>query len=155
MLSLLPEVEKEASETNAKRPGLWRSRGAALRACKGKLFAEVLPFDAAGEKRWYVRAKWTLDDVPAFLMSAIVRPGRQPVIEYSDPPAARFMRYPEFGDHDSISLESVPQLVNVFRFGTEVYLLLEEPGLESRAWTAYRYEHGNLIPVGVQYSFGC
>jgi hypothetical protein len=154
MLAELPRVERESATSVDQKPK-WRARGEKLRAGKARFEIEASGFRFAREDRWFVRARWTVDEAPAFLLWAIVRPGTLPVVEQVDVTASRWLRTSEWGDTDTLSYELIDHVVGVFAFGGETWLLLFEPGLESYAYTLYRYAGGRIEPAGVQYATGC
>jgi hypothetical protein len=106
MLAELPRVEQESATSDDDKPK-WRARGQKLRSGNFRFDLDASGFHFAREDRWFVRARWTVDGAPAFLLWAIVRPGAVPVVEQVDVTASRFLRTSEWGDTDSLSLDLV------------------------------------------------
>jgi hypothetical protein len=158
----LPKVQQAAEKDPvARRRGTlrtWRSYDERLTNGEAKLSYDrkKLRISPDGIPRLYVRAKWTIDDKPVFVLSAWFRSADELTVEAADVGASHALRTPEF-QHFDLDFDFVGEIFNVFDWDNDGWgeLLIDRYGYESYGFELFEYsEDGPSGPLA-SYSYGC
>jgi hypothetical protein len=145
----------EISEALAER---WKRFDQKLALGEGKLDYDTQAFQLSpdGIPRLFVRARWTIDQKPAFLMSLWLRAGSTLAVEAVDAGEARVMRMSEFFDIE-LGLPELGTVVNVFDRKGDGHgeLLIYRSGYEGYDIHLFRYTDAGPVPTEISHGGGC
>ena len=158
----LPKVQQAAEQDPvARRRGtlrIWRSYDERLTRGDARLSYDrkklrISPDDVP---RFYVRAKWTLDEKNVFLLSAWILSGDELTVEAADVSASHALRTPEF-QHFDLDLDWVSDIFNIFDWDNDGWgeLLIDRHGYESYGFELFEYSEDGLTGSLTSYSYGC
>jgi len=136
----------------------WKAFDEKLARGEGKLDYDLQAFQLApdGVPRLFVRAKWMLDQKPAFLMRAWLRAEPTLVVESLDSRESQTMRLTIFSDA-GLDLAALGTILNVFdrKHSGHGELLIYDPGYESFDLHLFRYTGTGPVPTDISLSGGC
>lgn len=168
MLAELPRIHSESAlgydragaiDERRKAWGAeWKQFDEKLARGEGKLEFDTQAFQLSpdGIPRLFVRARWTIDQKPAFLLALWLRAGPTLVAESIDAREAGVMRMSESIDAD-LGLADLGTILNVFNPNSDGHgaLLIFEPGYEGYNIQLYRYTDAGPVPTKVSHGAGC
>jgi hypothetical protein len=132
---------------------MWRRFDRALVTDEAKLDYDIQAFQLTpdGAPRLFIRARWTVDQKPAFLMGAWARTQSNPTIEAADSGSSDVLR--SINGY-APNLESLGTVLNVFDRNSDGRgeLLILKTGYEGFNIQLLRYTDAG--PVGTRISFG-
>lgn len=132
---------------------MWRRFDRALVTDEAKLDYDIQAFQLTpdGAPRLFIRAQWTVEQKPAFLMSAWVRTQPNPTVEAADSGSSDVIR---IINGYAPNLESLGTVLNVFdrKSDGRGELLILSTGYEGFNIQLFRYTDAG--PVGTGISFG-
>jgi hypothetical protein len=136
----------------------WSAFDARLARGEGRLdyYVQAFRLTPDGTPRLYVRARWTLDGTPAFLMTAWLRAEPTLVFQSVDTHTASLMRMGEMRGR-TLGLDDLPTVLNVFdrRGDHEGELLLYSRGYEGFDIHLFRYTDTGPVPTTIAVGGGC
>lgn len=167
MQSELPAVHTESApiyerqgdidETWEAWANQWNQLDEELRLGNGKLDYDSQAFllTPDGLPRLFVRAQWTINQKPAFLLALWLRAGPSLTVEAVDAQWARTMREPMFFNV-ALDRRYLGVILNLFDPGSDGHgaLLIFTHGYEGVGITLYRYTDTGPIPTKISCSVG-
>lgn len=154
------EYERAENMDVSRRPWAdgWREMDRRLALGEGTVDFDLQAFQlsADGIPRLFVRARWTIDQKAAFLMSAWLSAGSAVTVEQVDSREAQLMREGEFIDAP-VELTNLGNVVNVFdHYGDgNGELLFYMPGYESYELRLFRYSNRGPVRTEIAVGGGC
>ncbi len=132
---------------------MWRRFDRALVTDEAKLDYDIQAFQLTpdGAPRLFIRARWMVDQKPAFLMNAWVRTQPNPTIEAANSGSSDVVR---IINHYAPDLETLGTVLNVFDRNSDGHgeLLILSTGYEGFSIQLFRYTDAG--PVGTGICFG-
>jgi len=156
----VPEYERaeNVDETLKAWSERWKTFDDKLARGEGKLDYDMQAFQLTpdGVPRLFVRAEWTIDGKPAFLMSLWLRAKPALAVDHADAGWAGIMRMRELMD-SQLDLETLGNVLNVFDLHHDGYgqVLIYSTGYEGYGISLYRFTDAGLTGTKIAHGGGC
>lgn len=160
MQAELAKVRQAAQVQYQRDPALrqkWTAADERLARGQGKLEfqAQRLRLGPQGQERLYVRAKWSLGDYAAFLLSGWADPQARLRLEAADSHPAVWLRTREF-EGSSADWESLGEILAVFAGqGGWARIVLGQRGDEGYTMVVWQYAPEGPKETEIAYGYGC